>query len=175
VSEDHSPFWTFSLDIYADAAVQQECLDLQDRHGIDVNLLLFCAFVGAVHGAAMTDDDMRQAAGLVATWHKDVVGNLRDARRALKPFAAEQSALASAAAELRDEAKAAELEAERIEQAMLEAWRALRGEAWARMEPAAAIAANIRALFAIAYGPGEADLPPHLMAAALTAASRSRA
>src|SRR6202000_1576818 len=49
-----SRFWTFSLAVYADPAVQRECLALQDDHGVDVNLLLFCAFVGAVHGVALS-------------------------------------------------------------------------------------------------------------------------
>ena len=46
-----SPFWLFSRSIYGTPGVQRECLELQDSFGIDINLLLFCAFVGAVHGA----------------------------------------------------------------------------------------------------------------------------
>jgi uncharacterized protein (TIGR02444 family) len=36
-------FWDFSLKVYAAAGVADECILLQDRFGIDVNLLLFCA------------------------------------------------------------------------------------------------------------------------------------
>ena len=34
-----SPFWNFSLAVYRASAVQDECLDLQDQFGRDVNLV----------------------------------------------------------------------------------------------------------------------------------------
>ena len=37
-----SPFWRFSLRIYP--AVADTCLELQDRFGVDVNVLLFLLF-----------------------------------------------------------------------------------------------------------------------------------
>jgi uncharacterized protein (TIGR02444 family) len=170
VKTDQSGFWPFSLTVYADSAVQKECLDLQDRHGIDVNLLLFCAFAGAVHGAVLPDDDLKQAARLVNGWHNKIVTNLREARRALKPFATDASSIASTAAALRNSVKAVELEAERIEQTMLEEWSASRLRAWPRTRAAEAVLANIRALFALGAGvAGEPDLPQHLIAAAVAA------
>jgi uncharacterized protein (TIGR02444 family) len=42
-----SPFLLFSLSVYGSLGVQKECAELQDSFGIDVNLLLFCAFVDA--------------------------------------------------------------------------------------------------------------------------------
>jgi uncharacterized protein (TIGR02444 family) len=171
VSEKRSRFWSFSLRVYSDAGVQTECLDLQDRHGIDVNLLLFCAYAGAVGGAVLPPSELREAAGLVADWHKGIVKSLRAARRALKPFAADPSLLQASAAELRSKVKAAELEAERLEQHILEEWSALRINAWPRAEPAAAVAANVRMLLATGDGPAPPPgLPPQLIAAALAAA-----
>ena len=58
-----SPLWRFSLAVYADATVRQECLELQDEYGVDINLVLFCAFAGAVHGVVLSDRVMREAAG----------------------------------------------------------------------------------------------------------------
>ena len=43
--EDH-PFWEFSLRVYGNGGVPTACLALQERHAIDVNLLLFCAWIG---------------------------------------------------------------------------------------------------------------------------------
>jgi len=160
-------FWNFSLAVYRDPAVQRECLELQDRYGIDVNLLLFCAFVGAVHAALLSADEVKQAASAVAEWQRDVVVGLRGVRRALKPLAQDKAPPGAAAAALRETVKAAELEAERIEQQMLERWAAERLAAWPRAEPPAAVAANIRALFAVASAPP--DLPTHLIAATLAA------
>jgi uncharacterized protein (TIGR02444 family) len=171
MSEPQSSLWAFSVSVYANAAVHAECLDLQDRHSIDVNLLLFCAYVGAVHGAVLSDTEVRQAASIVGEWHSSIVKRLLEARRALKPFATELSPIGSSAATLRTSVKATELEAERLEQMMLEGWSTLRVEAWPRAQPAEAIAANLRALFAICGGSAQrAELPTHLVAAALAVA-----
>jgi uncharacterized protein (TIGR02444 family) len=170
-------FWTFSLAVYADPTVQQECLDLQDDHGVDVNLLLFCAFVGAVHGVALSEHATRDAIDSVSIWQKDVAGALRMARRALKPFAAEAGPRGTAVADLRARVKNAELEAERIEQEMLEHWAAAHIDAWPHAMPADAVPHNIRTLLAIS---GETEKtvsvpaawPRHLIAAALATAGR---
>ncbi len=170
VNEDTSAFWRFSLSAYRDPGVQTECLDLQDRLGIDVNLLLFCAFIGAVYGAALPDREMEAAAGLVRSWHDDVVGGLRRVRRTLKPLATGTSSIAVPAAKLRDGVKASELEAEQIEQMMLERWSKTRIGGWARRRPADAVADNIRLLFATCAGSArQSELPRRLLAAALAA------
>jgi uncharacterized protein (TIGR02444 family) len=167
VKESQSRFWTFSLTVYGAPAVQEECLDLQDGHGVDVNMLLFCAFVGAVHCARLPDQDMRAAVTEVGKWNQSVVSSLRDARRALKRFAAND---ASAEA-LRNSVKAAELEAERIEQAMLESWCAARIEGWPRSRPIDAVKANVGSLLALCGGSVRPPpIPDHLIAAALAAA-----
>ncbi len=171
MEEDTSPFWRFSLIVYGDPGVQTECLDLQDRFGIDVNLLLFCTFIGAVYGAVLPDRDLEAAAGLVGAWHQDVVGSLRRARRTLKPFATDASPILSLAAKLRADVKASELEAERIEQMMLERWSKTRMEGWARRRPADAVADNIRALLSTCGGSArQPELPRYLLAAGLAAA-----
>lgn len=167
-----SAFWTFSLTVYGDPAVQQECLELQDDYGIDVNLLLFCAFVGAVHGALLPGEAIREAAATVGGWHDNVVGPLRAARRALKPLATEASPIAEPAADLRIGVKAAELEAERIEQMMLEDWAISRIAEWPRARPADAVSNNIQALFAMRGPERTPGLPGRLVAAALTASRR---
>jgi uncharacterized protein (TIGR02444 family) len=166
-----SRFWAFSLLVYDNAAVQTECLDLQDHHGIDVNLLLFCAYVGAVHSAMLSDTEVRHATGLVQEWHHNVVRSLRAARRALKPFAREPSSIDSLAAILRASVKTAEIEAERIEQTLLEDWSALRIDAWPRTRSSEAVAVNVQTLLAICNPSSQlSDLPKHLIAAALAAA-----
>jgi uncharacterized protein (TIGR02444 family) len=40
-------FWRFSLAVYASDGVARECLALQEALKADVNLLLFCAWMGA--------------------------------------------------------------------------------------------------------------------------------
>ena len=86
--EGQSRFWEFSLTVYGAPGVQEECLHLQERYGVDVNVLLFCTYIGAVHGALLSDRDVRAAAAATSDWNRTIVGSLREARRALKPYAA---------------------------------------------------------------------------------------
>ena len=156
-------FWSFSLAVYDNPAVQDECLRLQDEHGVDVNLLLFCAYLGAQHGAIVPGDALRAAAEIVRPWQNLVVANLRATRRALKSFAAE--GLQSATA-LRVDVKKLELEAEQVEQAILEEWGLTRRGEWPRAKPEDAIQANIKTLLS-EFATQRPDPPRHLIAAAL--------
>jgi uncharacterized protein (TIGR02444 family) len=170
-----SPFWDFSIAVYGSHAVANECLALQDQFGLDVNLLLLCTFVGARHGVALTADDIASARAEVEPWHKGIVRTLREARRALKTVNSRDSDAGKAAAELRTRVKAAELESERIEQAMLEQWAASRLASRPRGEPATAVPANLQALLA-GYGIRSERVTAakelrHLIAAALTRAN----
>lgn len=167
MGETQPRFWSFSLGVYE--LCSKECLELQDRHGIDVNMLLFCAFVGAVHGAIISERDVRDALSLTGAWNANVVRVLRKVRRELKLFAADPSLVQIAAGELRTSVKAAELGAERIEQAMLETFAATRLANWQLAEPASAAAANVRTLLTICGDPPPPELPIKLLAAAFAA------
>ena len=169
MGETQLRLWPFSLAVYQDDAVQKECLDLQDRHGIDTNMLLFCAFVGAAHGAVISEHDVREALSLIAAWNANVVRALRQVRRELKLFAADPSPIQVATGELRTSVKAAELAAEQIEQAMLETFTATRLANWQLAEPASAAAANVRTLLTACGDPTPSQLPNKLLAAALAA------
>ena len=165
-----SPFWNFSIAVYGASAVQDECLSLQDQFGLDVNLVLLCAFLGAVHGVTLTSDDIASARQEVGQWHEQIVRPLRAVRRHLKTINL-QDADAASAADLRRQVKAAELESERIEQILLERWADTRLAAWPRGKLRDAVVANLQALLA-AYGIGPerlvaAQAMPHLIAAAL--------
>lgn len=52
-------FWRFSLAVYAAPGVADECLALQERCGIDVNILLFCAWVGGARRILLTPSEHR--------------------------------------------------------------------------------------------------------------------
>jgi len=166
-----SPFWNFSLAVYRASAVQNECLDLQDQFGLDVNLLLLCAFLGAGHGVALTSDDISSARRQVRHWHEQIVCTPRAARRNLKTIELPDAHAAQAAMQLRAQVKVAELESERMEQMMLEQWANARLAAWPHSKFRDAVVANLQALLA-AYGIGPerhvaAQAMQHLIAAAL--------
>jgi uncharacterized protein (TIGR02444 family) len=115
----HHPFWDFSLRVYGQPGAAPACLALQDRHGLDVNLLLLCCWLGHCQRAKPSRAEIARLADAVSAWHNDVVRPLRQARRRLKaPGPAIAPALAEA---LRQEVKRLELDAEHIEQLALAA------------------------------------------------------
>jgi uncharacterized protein (TIGR02444 family) len=118
-----SALWRFSLAVYRSAGVQEECLDVQERYGVDVNLLMLCAYAGAVEGVVLSASDVADALDATGAWHANVVRTLRQVRRTLKPWgAAGQGDLAQVVEAVRVKVKGVELEAEQIEQAMMWAW-----------------------------------------------------
>jgi uncharacterized protein (TIGR02444 family) len=157
--------WRFSLAVYRQPGVAAECLALQDDYGVDVNLLLFAAYAGAIHGVVLEPAEIAAAGTLVGAWHDEVVRPLRATRRALKPREAGEAAVKA----LRAQVKAAELEAERLEQVMLSQWAASRLEAWPRRDPHNAVTQNVRALLPLA-----APMPQRLVAEALAQSRISR-
>ncbi len=164
-----TPFWTFSLAVYAGDGVAEECLGLQERLDLDVNLLLFAAYMGAVEGIRLAATDVGAANTAVAEWHNEIVRPMRAARRALNaPSADADNPLHTADATLRLQVKRAELEAEKIEQAML--WQWSRAHLQDLAHDGSALEGNLRHVLALC---GDADAPsPHLIEAALAYAAR---
>jgi uncharacterized protein (TIGR02444 family) len=78
------PFWNFSLELYAGEGVAEACLDLQDRRGCDVNILLFCCWLGASGRPTLTADRLRVILKASEGWQAGVVRPLREVRRLLK-------------------------------------------------------------------------------------------
>lgn len=105
-------FWRFSLSVYGQADVAEECLALQEATGLDVNVLLFCAWIGT-QGAGLSGKDIAAAAATIEAWRHNVVRPLRGVRQRMKGLYRDQFA------QLRERVKALELEAEQIEQAIL--------------------------------------------------------
>ena len=82
-SSRESPFWRFSLRFYARPEVAAACLELQDKAGVDVNLMLFLLFL-AEEKRAVTKDEVARLDARIASWRAQVVIPLRDLRRRLK-------------------------------------------------------------------------------------------
>jgi uncharacterized protein (TIGR02444 family) len=113
------PFWNFSLEVYSGEAVARSCIELQDRHGLDVNVLLFCCWIGASGRGRLQADELKRLSVKVGSWQRDIVMPLRAARRRLAagenlPIAPEEAASA-----LRRRIADAEIEAEHVEQLLL--------------------------------------------------------
>jgi uncharacterized protein (TIGR02444 family) len=111
-------FWDFACAFYAVPEVAEACLALQDRHGLDVNLLLLCCWLGASRRGRLTDSEIALAEQRVAAWRSSVLEPLRSLRRHLKTV--EGAAICAVEiVRLRDWVKENELAAERIAQRLL--------------------------------------------------------
>jgi uncharacterized protein (TIGR02444 family) len=112
------PFWNFSLEIYAGEGVAKACLDLQDRRGCDVNVLLFCCWLGASGRPTLTADRLRAILKVSDVWQAEIVRPLRQVRRLLrdKPW---HEALPETVDAARRRVADAELAAEHAEQLKL--------------------------------------------------------
>lgn len=115
---DDANLWDFAVRLYGMPGVADACLALQEECGVDVPVLLFSAWL-AGRSVALSAPEIRRIAAAVADWHREVVVPLRTVRRRLKsgPRPAPDQKTES----LRNTIKGAELSAERIELAILEA------------------------------------------------------
>jgi uncharacterized protein (TIGR02444 family) len=170
----HNPsgqaFWEFSLRVYAQPGVQEECLVLQERLRLDVNLLLFCAYAGAKLGIELSPQDIADTIALTEAWQDSVVRSLREVRTTMKRWSEDKTlAIREPTATLRLAVKKAELDSERIEHEMLADWATNRNAPPERAPPAV-VTANISLLIDhYARVSGEtATLPRQLTAAALS-------
>ncbi|MBB3066845.1 TIGR02444 family protein [Limibacillus halophilus] len=113
--QTNNPFWSFSLETYAKPGVAEACLALQDKYGLDVNLLLFCCWA-ARNGRRLSQEDLERLDGLSSPWRRHVVLPLRELRRWLKTREVDEQVTRFRAA-----IKRQELEAERLQQDQLHA------------------------------------------------------
>ncbi|MBI1245259.1 MAG: TIGR02444 family protein [Alphaproteobacteria bacterium] len=102
--------WEFAVALYGRPGVAPACLTLQNRHGVDVPLLLAAIWHGASGRGALSGRRLARWRAIARRWRTRVIERLRGARNALKTAARTDPATAR----LRKSILAAELEAERM-------------------------------------------------------------
>jgi uncharacterized protein (TIGR02444 family) len=170
------PHWTYIIGLYGDPEVQQACLGLQDGFGVDVSFLLTLAWFAA-QGVGLDEGDVEALDQAIASWRREVVTPLRTIRRAIKPAAGHDAAVAG----FRNRIKSIEIEAEQIEIALLvravdrRKGRGASGEA-AKPQPMARTVETVLTFYAArAAAPAERLQAPELRAAiAILAAAAAR-
>jgi uncharacterized protein (TIGR02444 family) len=175
-----NPFWDYALELYGSQGVEAACLELQERYGLDVNVVLFCCWL-AHRGVPADAALFGRIAATTAAWQEQFVRPLRAVRERLKTalsepqpggVAARWPALAAA---LRQRVLGLEIDGERLEQLLL-------AELAADLAPTAApgvalasanlrryrpFAAPDRAALATLLRAAFPDVPPGEVAAAL--------
>ncbi len=117
-----SRLWPFAVALYSAPGVREFCLELQDEHDVDVPVLLAVVWL---HGEGFSLDrtDLAGLCTVSMPWQTQVVGPLRNARRALRDTSRPGRALgieSGARQSLKADLQALELRAERLQLEALE-------------------------------------------------------
>ena len=112
-ADNGNDLWTYCLALYAEPGIASACIMLQDRYGVDVNLVLYASWAAGRRPNALTDQDFIPLIAATDTWQRHVTSTIRQARRALKSEAEPLSD--EAYQDLRRHLLDAELGAEKIE------------------------------------------------------------
>jgi uncharacterized protein (TIGR02444 family) len=109
-----NPVWDFSVAVYQQPGVANDCISLQDKHNALVNLVLFCCWLGT-RRCRLNEETLKQAEQVIAEHNLTVTKPLRVRRRALTTAKADYGAVKA-------KLLAEELCAEQEEQNALFAW-----------------------------------------------------
>jgi uncharacterized protein (TIGR02444 family) len=109
--------WAFALDVYARPGVADACLKLQGEAGVDVMMFLFIAFVVVHLRILLTPAEIRELDEACRRWREQIVWPLRAIRSRLKE--GPLPAPSNETERFRSKIKAAELEAERLQNQLL--------------------------------------------------------
>ncbi len=77
-------FWNFSLKIYGGDGVSRAFINIQDRHQMDVNMLLLGIWFGSTGRGQLSQKQVSDAIEITSIWNQKIVCNLRDVRDRLK-------------------------------------------------------------------------------------------
>ena len=109
---DLETFWDWSLRVYDHEDLAANLIALQDDFALNVNIMLWCCWC-SLNFPDLPEILLRGAVDKTATWTNAVTGPIRTARRHVNKGMADQGTL-------REKLKSVELEAERVEQTILE-------------------------------------------------------
>jgi len=110
MTQDTDALWSFVKRLYAQPGLAPMCLELQDRHGVDVTLL-FHLLLLARNNRSVSSAGVAQIEAAALPWREAVIAPLRMIRRQLKTMPASYPD----APALRQAISASEIEAERMQ------------------------------------------------------------
>ena len=118
--EQPASLWNFSVHTYGKPGVADACLALQDRHGLDVNVLLFCCWFGCTRG--VVDEPLWDSVlAFSEPWAENVVRLLRTVRTWMKHTGCTRLEISNdECIKLREEVKRVELKAEQLQETTLQ-------------------------------------------------------
>jgi len=115
-SNSENNFWLYSKTHYARPGVSTYCLQCQDIYGGNVNILLFCSWLG-YRSIEISIQDLVEACGEIEQWDLSVVQPLRKVRKYIA-----ESKIATSKENTIVSLKKLELTSEKTEQDVLYRW-----------------------------------------------------
>lgn len=112
-----SGFWAFSLSFYQQTDVREACLNLQNTVDADVNIVLYMLYL-ASQRQRISDNEIHRIIQTVSPWRDNVIKPIRAARTNLKK--PEMHPDGDAVDSFKTQLMATELEAEKLQQSLLE-------------------------------------------------------
>jgi len=117
---DPQSFWRFAVRCYRCEGVPEACLALQDQHGADVNVLLFCCWIGATRGE-FKYQDLNAVLTFSRRWANQVVRPLRAVRTWMKVTGCPDALVpGDSCMALRERIKNVEFEAEQLQENVMQ-------------------------------------------------------
>lgn len=78
----NSEFWNYSTQIWTLPGLETTCLELQNKHEVNVNILLYCCWTGDKN-LSINDDDLQMLLDTTQPW-QTIIKPLRDSRKMMK-------------------------------------------------------------------------------------------
>lgn len=78
------PLWDFVLDVYHRKGVEHALLALQNRHNINVNMVLYLIWVGVEGRGTMPQAEINRAIKAVDEWHRQITQAVRQVHQRLR-------------------------------------------------------------------------------------------
>ena len=109
-------FWDYSVDYYDRDGVSDSLLSLQNRHDLDINLILLALWTGAEMGILLEKEHFAILDAKAYEWRDNIIKPLRSSRQAIKSFTSMNIGLTD---DIYQKIKSAELDAEHVAQIFL--------------------------------------------------------
>ena len=109
-------FWDYSVDYYDRDGVSDSLLSLQNRHDLDINLILLALWTGAEMGILLKKEHFAILDAKAYEWRDNIIKPLRSSRQAIKSFTSMNIGLTD---DIYQKIKSAELDAEHVAQIFL--------------------------------------------------------
>lgn len=138
-------FWEYSNSVYHKPGVERTLLLLQQRFGVDVNVVLFCSWVALFRHLRLPAEGIATLISHTDVWQNETVRPLRRVRQRLK--SSSEGMPREEVQALRERVQELELHAEHIEQNFLESESHRIGVSAAPSEPRQAAVYNVIGYF----------------------------